>query len=872
MSASDITSQFNSKMSIADYKKVIQDADAYLNDHFTHIAIKEIVKLRADFFDSLLIHLWNCADLANEDISLNAVGGYGRQTLHLHSDIDMCVLFTQELSSHQSTQISFFFTQLWDLGLELGHHVFALNDINKACKDDITIATSLFEIRHLTGSESHAEQVLDKLYGDTFWNSENFFKAKVSEQNERHQKAQGSAFSLEPNLKNSPGGMRDIQTLIWVTRKYFAAKDMAALRRFGFFTADEYSELLESQHFIWRVRWALHAAAQRAENRLLISLQSDVARLMGFGDNSHIAIEKMMRQLYRAMRRISELNQMLLQYFKDQILAQTDKKSIPLNEHFEINDRLINACHDDVFVDRRQLIALFIHIAENSNDIDGITPLTIRLIRQVRRRLLGDLQDFHRCRKEFVALFRHPQGMGLALSLMHKHGILASYLPQWREIVGQMQFDLYHVYPVDEHTHKLLKNLYSLNNKPEDPSLTKAYSIYKVMENKETLLFAALFHDLGKGRGGDHSELGAVDALQFAQFHELKPSQAKVITWLVKHHLLLSLSSQRLDIYDPSEVHNLAKIIGTKTRLDALYCLTVADIKATNDELWTDWKATLLGDLYISISYALRNGLENVLEQRTIVREHKNEALELMDMNEISDNIKQLWKRLPLSFFSNAQPREIARYSQAMILYPAEHALILLDEGSIKGCSELFVYMKDKPGLFVTLFNTLASLQISVQQANISKTKDGYVVESLKILDYDHLPIKTSGRRARIKQKLEQVLFNNKKTPKQRLNSNISSFVSEPRVEFLYSRKKDRTLISVTALDNPQFMSHFCNGFRLFELNIHSAKITTVGEQVDNVFLVSDKEGRSLDDKSKQALKSFFVDRIKEQPLLNSNT
>ncbi|ACA88199.1 [protein-PII] uridylyltransferase [Shewanella woodyi] len=866
MSDSDISPQFSSKMSISDYKKIIQDADNYFNDNFTYIAIDEIVKLRADFFDTLLLHLWECAELTSDNISLNAVGGYGRQTLHLHSDIDICVLFSQTLTPQEESQIGLFFTQLWDLGLELGHSVLGLSEVDKACKEDISTATSLFEMRHLTGPKSHAEEVLSRLYGDNLWSSEAFFNAKVIEQDERHQKAQGSAFSLEPNLKNSPGGMRDIQTLIWVTRKYFSAEDMAALRRFGFFTSDEYSELLESQNFIWRTRWALHAAAQRSENRLLISLQSDVARLMGFGDNSHLAIEKMMRQLYRAMRRISELNQMLLLYFKDELLAQTDKKTTLLNEHFEINSRLINARHDDVFVDRTQLMALFIHIAENADDIDGISPQTIRLIRQVRRRLLGDLQDFHRCRKEFISLFRHPEGMGLALSLMLKHGVLASYLPQWREIVGQMQFDLYHVYPVDEHTHKLLKNLYSLKDKPESASLVQPSAVYKAIENKEVLLLAALFHDLAKGRGGDHSELGAVDAMQFAKFHELKPSQAKVIAWLVQNHLLLSLSSQRLDIYDPSEVKNLAKTIGTKARLDALYCLTVADIKATNDDLWTNWKATLLRDLYMSISFALRNGLENVLEQRTIVREHKNEALELMGMSEISEEIKLLWKRLPLSFFSNAQPSDIARYSQAMIQYPAEHALILLDEGSTKGCSDLFVYMKDKPGLFVTLFNTLASLQISVQQANISKTKDGYVVESLKILDYDQHPIRTAGRRESIKLKLEQVLFQNKKVSKQRLNSNLDSFVSEPKVEFLHSRKKDRTLISVTALDNPQFMSHFCNGFRQFELNIHSAKITTVGEQVDNVFLVSDKDGQSLDDESKQTLKSFFVDFIKEQP------
>ncbi|GIU40127.1 [protein-PII] uridylyltransferase [Shewanella colwelliana] len=867
MSDSDISPQLHSAMSIPEYKQIIQDADNYLNDNFTHVAIDELVKMRSQFFDSLLLHLWQHTDLDNS-ISLNAIGGYGRQTLHPHSDIDLCLIFDKPLSNHDAAQIGHFFTQLWDIGLELGHSVRGLDEISAACAEDITIATSLLEIRHLAGPSAHAEQVLDTLYEDKIWSGEGFFRAKVDEQTQRHMKARGSAFSLEPNLKNSPGGMRDIQTLIWVARKYFAAADMAALRRFGFFTADEYAELLESQHFIWRTRWALHTAAQRAENRLLIALQSDVARLMGFGDNSNLAIEKMMRQLYRAMRRISELNQMLLQYFDHEILSQPEKPCQILNEHFEIKGRLIYARHDDVFVDRNQLIALFCHIAEHASEIDAIAPQTLRLIRQVRRRLLGDLQDFQQCRKGFVALFKHPEGMGLALSLMHKHGILASYLPQWREIVGQMQFDLYHAYPVDEHTHKLLKNLYALNSKSDDETLTLPSAIFSALENKETLLFAALFHDLAKGRGGDHSELGAVDALQFAKFHDLKPSQAKVIAWLVENHLLLSLSSQRLDIYDPSEVKNLAKTIGTKARLDALYCLTVADIKATNDDLWTNWKATLLRDLYMSIRHALRNGLENVLEQRAIVREHKNEALELLgNSNDTTaqDAIKQLWKRLPLSFFSSAKPQEIAHYSQALIEHGTQDELILIDESYTKGSSDLFVYMKDKPGLFVTLFNTLASLQISVQQANISKTKDGYVVESLKILDYDHQPISTASRRGRIKQKLRQVLFENKCIPKQRKNNQIGSFICEPKVEFLHSRKKDRTLISVTALDNPKFMSHFCQGFRQFDLNIHSARITTVGEQVDNVFLVSDRDGQPLDDESKQALKSFFVDTIKEQ-------
>jgi len=870
-------------MTTAELKQALKSLDLFLQDNMFQSAINDTLNKRSQFFDTLLCQLWQELALHNPQISLNAVGGYGRQTLHPFSDIDICIIHDGVLTPEEGTKISDFLTQLWDIGLELGHAVRSVDDTYQACKDDVTIATSLLEIRHLWGKKEHQQQVLSALYGQDLWQSQAFFNAKLSEQHERHAKVQGTPFNIEPNLKTSPGGLRDIQTLTWVARKHFGVANMQSLRRFGFFTNDEYAELIECQDFLFRIRFALHQAAQRSENCLLLQHQAEVAKLMGFGDGmpigegGNIAIEKMMRQLFRAMKRIGELNKILMAYFQREIIPQPNPKVIAINEHFEIDDQYIHVRDEDVFIDRTQIMALFEIIAIHHDKIIGISAETLRLLRQVRRRLMGDLQDFQRCRELFKAIFSHPQGMGLAITLMHQHGILASYLPQWREVVGQMQFDLFHAYTVDEHTHKVLKNIYSYGNdiKKLDNDLALAANIYQKMSNKSSLLFAALFHDLAKGRGGDHSKLGAVDANLFAKFHGLKESQENLICWLVEHHLLMSMTSQRSNIYDPDVVNTFAKTVGTLTRLDALYCLTIADIQATNDDLWNDWKASRLKDLYFITLKALRSGFENVLQLRTIVREHKQEAINLITSDESQITaIKTLWHRLPIAFFGNAEADDIARYTRAMLQHDLTptvdnqyNTLILLDDVVVKGCSDVFVFTKDRPGLFVKLFNTFSALRISVKQAQITRTKDGYVVESFKILDFDEKPIFSSQRRKQVINKLHQGLNKNVKRSKKRHSIRHQSFDNQPNIEFLHSRKSTRSLVNISALDTSEFMEQIASAFITMDLNIHSATISTVGERADNVFLLSNKEGQQLTQEQQQQLSAMLIQAISEDDL-----
>ena len=332
----------------------------------------------------------------------------------------------------------------------------------------------------------------------------------------------------------------------------------------------------------------------------------------------------------------------------------------------------------------------------------------------------------------------------------------------------------------------------------------------------------------------------------------------------------MSITSQRMDIYDPEVVNTFAQKVGTLTRLDALYCLTIADIQATNDDLWNDWKASLLKDLYFITRKALRGGFENVLQIRTIVREHKQEALNLLRADaDTTLAIKKLWQRLPIAFFSNAEADDIARYTQAMLQHnhtPTEdnqfNTLILLDDAVVKGCSDVFVYTKDRTGLFVKLFNTLAALRISVKQAQIARTKDGYVVESFKVLDFDEKPITSAQRRKQVLNKLHQVLDQGVELPKKRASRRHQSFNNHPTIEFLHSRKSTRTLVNVSALDTSEFMEQIASAFRALDLNIHSATISTVGERADNVFSLSNKEGQQLTLIEQQQLSVALVSSI----------
>lgn len=856
--------------SLDSYKKHFADFQDWLGKSFSQHPVNVLVKARARFIDDVLVQLWHQFGLhKSKDLSLIAVGGYGRGELHPCSDIDLLILSEGKLSASQQDAIGQFITLLWDLRLEVGHSVRTVKESVKLGKDDITIATNLLEMRLLTGNKPLFEQLQHEVSKDSFWTSQAFFQAKRHEQQQRHAQYHGTAYNLEPNLKANPGGLRDIQTIGWVAKRHFQTRTMRELVAYQYLTEDEYQELMECEAYLWQMRFALHMEAGRNENRILFDYQPAVAERLGFGADGKASVERMMKRFFRTVQRVSELNEMLLQHFDGSILNHKEKvKTLILDDYFELQGHLIVARDNAVFARRDNLLRLFWHIANNSN-ITGVHSSTMRLIRQVRRRLMGDLQDYEACRQLFLAIIRHPRGMDKAITLMHRYGVLAAYLPQWRNIVGQMQFDLFHAYTVDEHTHRLLKNLYKYTLSEHESEFPLCSDIVKKMEKPELLYLAGIFHDIAKGRGGDHSELGAMDVREFAKLHKLSDFDSKLIAWLVEHHLLMSVTAQRRDIHDPAVVAEFAEKVRDETRLNYLYCLTLADIRATNDNLWNDWKGSLLRELFLATQKAFRRGLEKPMDLRDLIRENQNEAMPLLLKQTFSESeILHLWSRIKADYFARYSARQIAWHCEHILRHKSpDEPLVLISKAPIRGGTQVFIYTKDQPKLFARLVAALDSKKVNIFDAQIMTNKDGYAMDTFVILEQNGEAVNSPSRQQSIKRALELFIAGKPDLSRQktRLSRQMRQFNVPPKVVFLPGNTSKRTMIELAALDTPGLLANIGEVFQRCDVNIHAAKITTIGERAEDFFMISNSDDQALTNEQQSALKRALIEQLSQQ-------
>lgn len=856
--------------SLDSYKKHFADFQDWLGKSFSQHPVNVLVKARARFIDDVLVQLWHQFSLhKSKDLSLIAVGGYGRGELHPCSDIDLLILSEGRLSAAQQDAIGQFITLLWDLRLEVGHSVRTVKESVKLGKDDITIATNLLEMRLLTGNKPLFEQLQHEVSKDSFWTSQAFFQAKRHEQQQRHAQYHGTAYNLEPNLKANPGGLRDIQTIGWVAKRHFQTRTMRELVAYQYLTEDEYQELMECEAYLWQMRFALHMEAGRNENRILFDYQPAVAERLGFGADGKASVERMMKRFFRTVQRVSELNEMLLQHFDGSILNHKEKvKTLILDDYFELQGHLIVARDNAVFARRDNLLRLFWHIANNSN-ITGVHSSTMRLIRQVRRRLMGDLQDYEACRQLFLAIIRHPRGMDKAITLMHRYGVLAAYLPQWRNIVGQMQFDLFHAYTVDEHTHRLLKNLYKYTLSEHESEFPLCSDIVRKMEKPELLYLAGIFHDIAKGRGGDHSELGAMDVREFAKLHKLSDFDSKLIAWLVEHHLLMSVTAQRRDIHDPAVVAEFAEKVRDETRLNYLYCLTLADIRATNDNLWNDWKGSLLRELFLATQKAFRRGLEKPMDLRDLIRENQSEAMPLLLKQTFSESeILHLWSRIKADYFARYSARQIAWHCEHILRHKnPDEPLVLISKAPIRGGTQVFIYTKDQPKLFARLVAALDSKKVNIFDAQIMTNKDGYAMDTFVILEQNGEAVNSPSRQQSIKRALELFIAGKPDLSRQKtkLSRQMRQFNVPPKVVFLPGNTSKRTMIELAALDTPGLLANIGEVFQRCDVNIHAAKITTIGERAEDFFMISNSDDQALSTEQQSELKRALIEQLSQQ-------
>ena len=859
---------------IGEIKSLVKQSYDWIESEFDNAPVQDLVMGRASFVDALLQRLWTLVGLAKDsNLALCAVGGYGRGHLQPHSDIDLLIVSQKTLSKSTQELVSQFITLLWDIKLDVGQSVRTVKETTKLAKGDITIATNLVESRLLIGSEKVFSALWNAVNVKDTWSSKSFFMAKYDEQLARHAKFHGTSYNLEPNIKENPGCLRDIQSIGWVAKKHFKEYDGWNLVGHGYFTEHEHAELIECRMHLWRMRCALHLISGRSENRLLFDYQTDVAKKLGYGEEGKASVEKMMKALFRIIRRVTELNQMLLQRFRYDMLNQSVQKTVQINDDYCLLDGNIAPTKDNVFKAPEDILD-FLRVVADTPTVSGLDTVCIRQLRNARRAFQAQYYvERPACRQKLMDLFRHPRFFDFAWDVMHKFGILQSYLPQWDNIVGMMQFDLFHAYTVDEHTHRLVKhvNHYFSEASTEFPRCRR---IVKNLDKPELLYIAAIFHDIAKGRQGDHSTLGAKDVLDFCANHDICEKDAKLVSWLVEQHLLMSVVAQRRDIYDPEVISEFATSIRSHNHLNMLYALTLADIRATNDNLWNDWKASLLRELYLMTQKALDNGLQCEITLSERVSTHKQQAKALLVDSKVTDAQREaLWNRLDNDYFVRFKPQQIAWHTQVIVaqqddILDGESIIVKANDNSAKGGTEVLIYGKDRPALFAQVASVLDSRNCSIHDAHITVTQDGYVFDSLLVLENDGTRLSSQSRINSLETAIVTQIAkpgrshdNKRKMPRQMRQLDVPT-----KIRF-YSAQEDSTLVELEALDAPGILAKIGHAFVDCNLTLRLAKISTIGERAEDIFIVSNSEGHALTQDQQIELKKrilFKLDQLED--------
>jgi [protein-PII] uridylyltransferase len=844
--------QLTSIDDIAGFKACVHDSYQWLDQAFNTVNVSELVLGRATFIDTLINRSWNLCGLNDvPKLSLIAVGGYGRGHLMPHSDIDLLILSEKPLTKSDEEMLSRWITFLWDIGLDIGQSVRTIKETIKQAKQDITIATNLVESRLLNGCQTTFTELQKCIHEPKFWDSKAFFIAKYDEQRRRHSKFNDTSYNLEPNIKENPGCLRDIQNIGWVAKKHFRVFHGQELIEHGYFTKNEFDELLECRAYLWRMRFALHMHVGRNENRLLFDYQSNIAVRLGFGDDGKSSVEKMMKSFFRIVRRISELNNMLLQLFRQDILALNVSEQSIINEDYEILDTLIATRHDNVFDSPEKILQFFALIAE-SKTITGLHSSSLRLLRLARRKFNTTyFSERETCRVLFMQLIQLPDFFKLSWDLMYKHGIMQAYLSQWDHIVGMMQFDLFHAYTVDEHTHRLVKNIYQYCQDIPDHPFPRCRRMMLNVDKPELLFIAGIFHDIAKGRNGDHSTLGAADVTAFCIEHGLSEKDTKLISWLVEQHLLMSVVAQRRDIYDPDVINDFASKVRNKNNLNHLYMLTLADIRATNQNLWNDWKSSLLRELYLMTRKALEEGLENKVDLQDRIIEHKQLAIRALDEEGyLTRDIEDLWQRFDDSYFIRFKSAQLSWHARVILqreIANDDSLVVDLNEKTSKAGTEVLIYGKDRPNLFAQVASVLDSRNCSVHDANIMKTQDGYVFDTFVILDQNGQRIDSKNHMASLKDAIHNQLNKPGEQHKnhRRMSRRMRHLKVPTKMRF-FTNQSNMTLLELEALDSPGLLARVSEQFIKLEFELHMAKISTIGERAEDLFILTNADQAAL--------------------------
>ncbi|PCJ40383.1 MAG: [protein-PII] uridylyltransferase [SAR86 cluster bacterium] len=843
------------------FRAAITKTRVVLDERFKSKAnIEDIISDLTHFIDQILVVAWQQYDWDDqEDISLLAVGGYGRGELHPYSDIDIQILLAKNNPKKYKTNIEHFLTFLWDINLEVGQSVRTISENKKLAAKDITIATALMESRTVFGNPELHKKLILEVSKKKIWDAKKFFTAKRNEQISRHAKYDDVEYALEPNLKVSPGGLRDIQTIGWISKRYFGASDFQELVERGFLQKNEYQDLIKGRNFLWSLRYGLHMLAGRREDRLLFEHQRKLAEIFSYKDDKNsLGIEKLMKEYYRNVQTLRELNDVLLQLFDEEIIRSKEKaKILTLNARFQIHNNYIEAVHSRVF---RQtpfaLLEIFVLFAQNEK-IEGIRASTIRLIRNGRQLIDDDFRKDIRNTSLFMELIRSPYKIVARLRQMKRYGILGAYLPEFGKIIGQMQHDLFHIYSVDDHTLQVVENMRRLHHPEAEEKYPLAAGIIKTLPKVELLYIAGLYHDIAKGRGGDHSVLGVKDAEDFCIRHHLGKWDTALVAWLVKNHLFMSSIAQRQDIQDPDVIKSFALVVGDQTHLDYLYTLTVADINATNPKLWNAWRASLLRQLYQATKRALSLGLEKVVGKSSRIKDTQNQALAILSEKDMrKKQALSIWDSPTEDYFLRESPEDIAWQTLAISKHEEPDTPLILIKNSAKhqseGATQVFIYTQDSHFLFANIANAFDKLNLNIQNARLFSTASKKALVTFMVLETNGTLIKkNSPRIVEIISLLKEysLPIERPAKTKQRASRQLRHFSRATETSFTNPENFPYSILEVLCPDRPGLLAKIANIFVDKKIILHNAKITTLGENVEDVFFIADNSNKPITNK-----------------------
>lgn len=817
--------------------------------------VRLLVSERAAFMDLVVDAVWR-RFLWDDRVALLAVGGYGRSELHPHSDVDVLILTSRRSPQRYAENVSAFIAALWDLQLKVGHSVRTLRECYAAARADITVATNLMETRTIAGNPAIEREMQVRTGPDKIWPSAQFFRAKRDEQRERHERHGNTEYNLEPNIKEAPGGLRDIQTIHWMALRHFGVRSLDTLANGDLLTREEFQQLREAEGFLWRVRYGLHVIAGRAEECLYFDRQRTLAQQFGYRDTpQNLAVEQFMQRYYRTVLTVRRLNDMLLQYLDEEILhGGRGGRVVRLNERFQIRNDSLETIAPELFErEPKALLEVFVLLGEQP-ELGGIRSTTIRNILANQWRIDDRFRDDPDNRALFVRLLECKGNLSNQLQRMSRYGILGAYLPEFGRIIGQMQHDLFHVYPVDAHTIQVVRNMRRLANQADADRFPITAYVAKNLPKPELLYVAGLYHDIAKGRGGDHSLLGATEVALFARRHGFDDQEVRLLKWLVQNHLLMSSVSQREDIDDPDVIHRFARLVGDQIHLDYLFVLTVADMNATNPTLWNQWKGALMRQLYLATREALERGLENPINRREWIEHSRTESLEALAEDGITEaQCHAIWGSVGDEFFLKEKSSVIRRCTRQVYEQGDRNPVIYLENAGVEDATatRVFVYTRGIGNVFPKIAGALDQLNLNVVDARLYAPGAGRTLNLFYALDdQDQAFAEHAPRVRQVCRVLRQMLTEPDDMvpkPSRRVSRQLKQLTTGTAA-FVNPEGQGHTRITVLTPDRPGLLAHLGRIFMAHQIQVHSAKIATLGERVEDIFYVTGEDGWPLAD------------------------